>query len=303
MERSDFATESDQMITPRSPRSGSSDASDPRIGRTWTLPLDATCAGVARSVTGDALAASGLPMERIREAELMVSELATNAHEHARGHPPHELWLYPVRTHELVCAVFDARSGSLPPVTGHPWRCCPADGERADFGRGLTLVDGLSGGRWGVHLTRSRLGGSVPGKVVWFGLPLPSGAGRTAAREAAPATATDPAVDLETGPEHDPETDPPAEPKADPEAGPERLETAAHTLKDLLIARGVRPVYVSHRDALWVVAVPYGLTVWIRGGRFELPGCRTPVTEPLTELPVVLEHLIRRYEQHRLADT
>ena len=43
-------------------------------------------------------------------------------------------------------------------------------------GRGLQVVDGLSAGEWGGHLTRGRLGeleGS--GKAVWFALRLPAG--------------------------------------------------------------------------------------------------------------------------------
>lgn len=41
-------------------------------------------------------------------------------------------------------------------------------------GRGLQVVAALSAGRWGYHLTRSRIGGwKVPGKAVWFALPVP----------------------------------------------------------------------------------------------------------------------------------
>ena len=42
-------------------------------------------------------------------------------------------------------------------------------------GRGLHVIDGLSQGRWGHHLTRARLGGwKVSGKAVWFALPVPA---------------------------------------------------------------------------------------------------------------------------------
>jgi hypothetical protein len=41
-------------------------------------------------------------------------------------------------------------------------------------GRGLQVVHELSGGRWGHHLTRARLGRwKVRGKAVWFALPAP----------------------------------------------------------------------------------------------------------------------------------
>jgi hypothetical protein len=41
-------------------------------------------------------------------------------------------------------------------------------------GRGLQIVHELSGGRWGHHPTRARLGGwSVRGKAVWFAVPAP----------------------------------------------------------------------------------------------------------------------------------
>jgi hypothetical protein len=41
-------------------------------------------------------------------------------------------------------------------------------------GRGLQLVEELSSGRWGYHLTRSRLGGwGLRGKTVWFAVPAP----------------------------------------------------------------------------------------------------------------------------------
>lgn len=356
--------------------------SDPRLGQTWALPGDATCAGVARSLTGAALARRALSIERIRDAELMMSELATNAYEHARGHPPPELWLYPVRDRELICAVFDtgpemrvvapaphpAPSGgftSSPRQTAHSpapsaWpspSAPPGDGNesgdgneneddvesadpeghaeptpvsprhalagapvrseaaRADFGRGLALVHELSGGRWGIHRSRSRLSGSIPGKVVWFGVPLPrSGAchdqGPPGSSAGPPKRSTD---GLEGFPAAAPADGSAAGSAAGPAAGPVTgsgsgvgstgCATAAHALKELLVGRGTGPVYLSHRDGLWVVALRYGLTVWIRDGRFELPGGTAPITTPLSELPVVVEHLVRRYEQHRLADS
>jgi hypothetical protein len=41
-------------------------------------------------------------------------------------------------------------------------------------GRGLQIVHELSGGRWGHHPTRARLGGwGLRGKAVWFAVPAP----------------------------------------------------------------------------------------------------------------------------------
>src|SRR6266851_5458971 len=80
-----------------------------------------------------------------------------------------ELWLYlrglGIRR-ELVCKVFDCargwRHGSAPPVSRTSAQALAGRGP-APFqdvaGRGLQLVHELSGGRWGHHPTRARLGG------------------------------------------------------------------------------------------------------------------------------------------------
>jgi hypothetical protein len=150
----------------------------------WPLPPDATCAAVARDVFREASAVLGLGGELASDGVTMASELAANSmHAHANvefdgagrwplaGAP--ELWIYLRRAAgrwELVCKVFDSLSGwrnDLAPVPG---------GAELDSvsGRGLQVVAGLSAGRWGHHLTRSRFGGwKVPGKAVWFGQPVP----------------------------------------------------------------------------------------------------------------------------------
>jgi hypothetical protein len=94
----------------------------------------------------------------IADATLMASELATNAHQHAADHPPHELWLYAVGGFEFCCAVFDA----------FPDRTLPMDFHRGDFGRGLSIVAELSKGRWGTDSARARLDPRIRGKAVWF---------------------------------------------------------------------------------------------------------------------------------------
>jgi hypothetical protein len=87
-----------------------------------------------------------------------------------------ELWLY-LRglggRRELVCKVFDGYRGwrhGLPPAASR----VQAQGIQAVTGRGLQIVQELSGGRWGHHPTRARLGGrGARGKAVWFAVPAP----------------------------------------------------------------------------------------------------------------------------------
>ena len=150
----------------------------------WPLPADATCAAVARGVFSEAAGLLGLPGELKLDGVAMASELAANTlHAHGNvefdgvgGRPvagAPELWIYLRRAAsgwELVCKVFDSLSG---------WKddLVPAAGDAepdAVSGRGLSVVAGLSAGRWGHHLTRSRLGSwKVPGKAVWFAQEVP----------------------------------------------------------------------------------------------------------------------------------
>jgi hypothetical protein len=149
----------------------------------WPLPLDATCAGVARKLFRESVADLGLSADVIHDGVTMVSELAANTL-HAQGNVEFdgsrqrpvtgcpEMWSY-VRLcptgYELVCKVFDSQRG---------WKAgAPPDPARVTLesinGRGLRVVSELSGGRWGHHLTRGRLGRwKVQGKVVWFAIPL-----------------------------------------------------------------------------------------------------------------------------------
>jgi len=150
------------------------------------LPLDATCAGAARSLFREAVAGIGLPGDLVHDGVTMASELAANTlHAHGNvefsgssqrpvsGFP--ELWVY-LRGRgsrcEVVCKVFDSqpgwKTGSLPDVK--------VRSKEGVNGRGLQVVDGLSAGEWGAHLTRGRLGSwKVSGKAVWFALRVPPG--------------------------------------------------------------------------------------------------------------------------------
>ncbi|RFS83285.1 ATP-binding protein [Actinomadura spongiicola] len=176
---------------------GAAPAAGTRPGWVWALPGGAGCAGHARRVLREALTKLGAPPGAIADAQIMVSELATNAHQHAGDHGPHELWLYIGGAEtaegtatckgteqeaggdvgdvgggeavggegvgvEVRCAVFDTFADA--PLPGYSWTS-------GDCGRGLSIVRELSGGRWGTRRTRSRLGPSVRGKAVWFAVP------------------------------------------------------------------------------------------------------------------------------------
>lgn len=151
------------------------------------LPLEATCAALARRLFRAAAEAVGLPDELSYDGATMASELAANslhAHDNVQfdsvlgravaGAP--EIWLYLRRVEgeqELVCKVFDSLPGWKDGQVPDPVSPVPAG---AVTGRGLHVLHELSGGRWGHHPTRARLGGwKVAGKAVWFALPVPSG--------------------------------------------------------------------------------------------------------------------------------
>jgi anti-sigma regulatory factor (Ser/Thr protein kinase) len=139
----------------------------------WPLPADASCAATARRLYRTAAAAVGLGAALAYDGITMASELAANTLHAAGPGGRSEFWLY-LRgggvSRELVCEVFDPSPGWSSGFAPVP---VPAPPE-ATSGRGLQVVHDLSGGRWGHHLTRSRLGRpSCDGKVVWFALPAP----------------------------------------------------------------------------------------------------------------------------------
>ncbi len=124
-------------------------------GRIATLPLndDITLAAQARRFTRETLEDWGL--RALSEvAELLVSELVTNALRHAG--PPRQLRLFRDRTLTVEVADADHQVPLLRPVA-----------EEAESGRGIRLVNELAH-RWGSRATRQ-------GKVVWFELELPLG--------------------------------------------------------------------------------------------------------------------------------
>jgi hypothetical protein len=212
---------------------------------------------VARDVFREAAAVLGLASELAFDGVTMASELAANTmHANANvefdgagarplaGAP--ELWIYLRRAAgrwELVCKVFDSLSGwknDLAPVPG-------GAGLDSVSGRGLQVVAGLSAGRWGHHLTRSRFGGwKVPGKAVWFG-------------QAVPGTCV-------------------PQPLRQGRLAPGR---AARALEEMLVERGLGGGLLRAQEPsaeMSVLSVRCGLTVWCRdtviwwrtpGGRYE----------------------------------
>ncbi|WP_407565423.1 SpoIIE family protein phosphatase [Streptomyces sp. 184] len=120
---------------------------------TWRLPRELTAVGQARSLTTEQLDAWHLE-ELAFTAELIVSELVTNAIRHASG--PVDLRL--VRDVNLILEVSDGSN------TSPHMRQAQTDDEG---GRGLFLVAQYSQG-WGTRYT-------TDGKTIWAEQPLPSG--------------------------------------------------------------------------------------------------------------------------------
>ncbi len=247
------------------------------------LPLDPTCAGTARSFFREAVAGIGLPGDLVHDGVTMASELAANTL-HAQGNVEFsgtsqrpvsgfpELWLYLRGTGprcELVCKVFDSqpgwKTGSLPDVK--------IRSKEGLNGRGLQVVDGLSAGEWGAHLTRGRLGSwKVSGKAVWFALRVPPGC--DAAR-----------------------------------FGRSRLtlRQAVNELEAMLDGRGLGGRLVRADEpasCMSVLSVSCDLTVWCHGGTASWRAANGSYQRlPLTDLVDVAEHIVWAHEELRAAAT
>lgn len=155
------------FVTASAPRAGShADVVDSRGSATWLLPPEDASVPAARRQVAEQLKAWGLP-HLVDDAELIVSELVTNALQHGSRSGP--VW-YTVRRipgeaiDEVRLEVGDSGTRSW----GDAGRSVgdEAVGDEADLscsGRGLLLVETLSSG-WGV----CRL---PHGHVVWALLP------------------------------------------------------------------------------------------------------------------------------------
>ncbi len=164
-----------------------------------------------------------------------------------------ELWVYlrglGIRR-ELVCKVFDCFRG---------WRHgCPPSPSSASMhavtGRGLQIVHELSGGRWGHHPTRARLGWGRRGKAVWFAVPAPLAHARLA--DATGLRAYTLSADVTATRARD------------------RLSArqAARELEAMLTERGFDRLLRADQPTsdLSVLSVGHGLTVWCRSGVVSL---------------------------------
>ncbi|MFI7010239.1 ATP-binding protein [Streptomyces sp. NPDC050145] len=124
----------------------------------WRMARRARSVGRARSLFRDQAGSWGLDPAVIDTAELLLSELMTNAYRHASVPPGREIWARAILAEgRLRVQVTDA-SEVLP-------KARPASPE-VDSGRGLALVAMLADG-WGAERRERGVG-----KVVWFELAL-----------------------------------------------------------------------------------------------------------------------------------
>ncbi|NBE52805.1 SpoIIE family protein phosphatase [Streptomyces boluensis] len=120
----------------------------------WQLDVDPREVGRARRLVRAQLRRWGLE-QLVESAELLVSEVVTNAVRHAHGD---RLALRLVRTDVVQCEVEDGEH-TLPTLL--------SAGSDDEFGRGLAVVNAVAR-EWGAARTNQ-------GKSVWFELSLPRG--------------------------------------------------------------------------------------------------------------------------------
>ncbi|TDC62782.1 hypothetical protein E1200_24585 [Actinomadura sp. GC306] len=192
------------------------------------------------------------------DGRLAVSEIATNALRHGRpapgDRPPAapELWVWArtVPRPQLVVSVFDCARTSLPRTSGAGLLC--------EHGKGLEIVREVTAD-WGSAPTRSRIGAkAIPGKAVWFALPLPRNW---------------PGLGYEVHP-----------------------GTAAQCLLLNIARRGFEGTRTTGADGLSVVMLP-GLNVWVHPGHFcWRDGPRRYLRRPLIDLQETTEHVVRHLD-------
>ncbi|MET7480943.1 ATP-binding protein [Streptomyces sp. NPDC005648] len=134
------------------------DTVTPPWAYTLHLPRDPHAPGVGRATLRTVLAAHGLA-ELTATAELLASELLTNAHLHTEG--PYCLRLRPMESGRLRVAVWDT-DPRVPPGFAGSTHLPPGESEG---GRGLHLVRACADSV-GVSVLRE-WGASKGGKLLW----------------------------------------------------------------------------------------------------------------------------------------
>ncbi|MGX5188828.1 ATP-binding protein [Streptomyces avermitilis] len=133
----------------------------PSWAYTLQLPHDPRAPGIARATLRTVLAAHGL-VELSATAELLASELLTNAHLHTKG--PYALRIRSTEPDRLRVAVWDT-DPRVPPGFGQEGASVVVPDQEAENGRGLQLVRACADS-WGVSVLRE-LGVSKGGKLLW----------------------------------------------------------------------------------------------------------------------------------------
>jgi len=122
----------------------------------WRLPRHARSVGRARALFREQAESWALPRELTDTAELLLSELMTNAYRHAKVPAGREIWARCVVTEDRVRMTVTDASDTLPT----PGTASPDD----ESGRGLALVVALADD-WGAGRRECGIG-----KEVWFEL-------------------------------------------------------------------------------------------------------------------------------------
>jgi anti-sigma regulatory factor (Ser/Thr protein kinase) len=131
------------------------DAGDRLLGE-WHLPIQPQSVAVARRLLVDVARAWGVTNDVVETAELLCSELVTNAVVHAKWPPHADVVMSVIRDEDRLIVECRDPSREIPQVLS-------AEDPLSETGRGLWLVKELAYD-CGVHLTEQT------GKSVWFEL-------------------------------------------------------------------------------------------------------------------------------------
>jgi len=133
----------------------------PSWAYTLQLPHDPRAPGIARATLRSVLAAYGLT-ELMPTAELLASELLTNAHLYTKG--PYALRIRSTEPDRLRVAVWDT-DPRVPAGFGQQDASVVVPDQEAEGGRGLPRMRACADS-WGVSVLRE-LGASRGGKLLW----------------------------------------------------------------------------------------------------------------------------------------